>query len=111
MKGINYRTEPIWARVGGNATADPQITRTWDYTNAFAGDPETPIYTAAVSDQIRLRVLKPGGHNRNNNPALHGFVWARYPYSNADGYYGTSDDSQWIDPTNDNTFWHGITST
>jgi FtsP/CotA-like multicopper oxidase with cupredoxin domain len=107
MKGINYRTDPIWHRLGVGATADAGVTRAEDYTAAFEGDPKTPIYTAAVGEDIRLRVLKPGGHNRNNNPVLHGFVWARYPYSNVDGYYGTSDDSQWIDPGNDNTYWHG----
>jgi hypothetical protein len=107
QKGINYRTDPIWWRVGGTATAVPAVTRTWDYTDAFSGDPVTPIYEVGASEQVRLRILKPGGHNRNSVPTLHGFVWARHPYSNADGVYGGTDDSQTIDPTNQNTFWHG----
>jgi hypothetical protein len=106
QKGLNYRTDPIWHRLGVGPTADAAVTRAVDYTDAFAGDPQTPIYTAGVGEAVRLRILKPGGHNRNSVPTLHGFVWARYPYSNDDPYYGF-DDSQYIDPTNDNTFWHG----
>ena len=86
------------------------MTRTVDYTNAFAGTPNTPVFESQ-GEAIRLRILKPGGHNRNSVPTLHGHVWARYPYSNDDGmwdgYSYNFDDSQRIDPTNTNTFWHG----
>jgi hypothetical protein len=113
MKGLNYRTDPIWHRIADNAagdpTADAAVTRTWDYTDAFAGEPQTPVFTtkSGATDRIRLRVLKPGGHNRNHVVTLHGFVWPRYPFSNVDGKPNTEDDSQVIDPTNEYTFWHG----
>jgi hypothetical protein len=97
MKGINYRTEPIWARVGGNATADPQITREWDYT---AGPPRFRL--GALPLQQRRRVLRHLRRLAVDRPDQRQHLLAR-----PDGYYGTSDDSQWIDPTNDNTFWHG----
>lgn len=99
MKGINYRTEPIWLRLNvGPTTVN---TRTVDYTDAFSstlGEPVTPIFTAGTNEAIRFRVLKPGGHNRNNVFTLHGHVWARHPYGPG---------SETIDPFNDNTFWHG----
>jgi hypothetical protein len=118
MKGLNYRTEPIWARVGpgpdiqSNATAVAGVTRQWDYQNAFSsavhGDPATPVFTAGSTEPIRFRVLKPGGHNRNNVFTLHGHIWSRYPYAKADldGDY-LDDPSAIIDPHNSNNFWHG----
>lgn len=96
MKGINYRTDPIWNRLNiGPTTVN---TRAVDYTDAFAGDSVTPIFTAGPTQAIRFRVLKPGGHNRNNVFTLHGHIWARYPYGPG---------STVIDPFNLNTFWHG----
>jgi len=110
QKGLNYRTDPVWLRLGVGPTANAAVTRQVDYTNAFAGTPNTPIYESQ-GEAIRLRILKPGGHNRNSVPTLQGHVWARYPYSNDDGQWdgdsGNFDDSQYIDPDNQNTFWHG----
>jgi hypothetical protein len=59
---------------------------TYDYTNVLAnsqvgGDPQTPIFTAAAGQAIRLRVLEPGGHARNHIFVLHGHVWERNPYT------------------------------
>ena len=98
MKGINYRTEPIWQKLGIGPTADAAITRKVDFTDAFAGDPATPIFTAYAGEQVRFRVLKPGGHNRNHVFTLHGHLWARHPFNNG---------STEIDPLNTKTFWHG----
>ena len=35
QKGLNYRTDPIWLRLGVGPTADPGVTRSVDYTDAF----------------------------------------------------------------------------
>jgi hypothetical protein len=99
MKAINYRTEPIWDRLGIGPTADAAVTRAVDFTNAFASpDPVTPLFTAKAGDEVRFRVLKPGGHNRNHVFTLHGHLWARHPFN---------DGSTEIDPDNRHTFWHG----
>jgi hypothetical protein len=103
QKGLNFRTEPSWFRLGYGPTAVPTATRTVDYTDvwsnsAVGGDPQTPIFTAAAGDSFRFRVLKPGGHNRNNVFTLHGYLWARHPFN---------DGSTEIDPLNSRTFWHG----
>jgi hypothetical protein len=97
-KGINYRTDPVWLRLGIGPTAVAQITRLVDFTDAFVGDPETPIFVAAAKEEVRFRVLKAGGHNRNHVFTLNGHIWPRHPF-NAD--------SSEIDRSNLKTFWHG----
>ena len=102
-KGLNYRTEPSWFRLGYAPTGNPGFTRTVDYTDvwsnaAVGGDPKTPVFFASAGEEIRFRLLKPGGHNRNQVFTLHGHLWPRHPY-NAD--------STQIDPNNQFTFWHG----
>jgi hypothetical protein len=102
MKGLNYRTDPLWLRLGIGPTAASGVTRQVDFTDAFANlgglDPVTPVFTAAPEEEVRFRVLKPGGHNRNQVFTLHGHLWPRHPYNQ---------DSTEIDPDNQLTFWHG----
>jgi len=100
MKGLNYRTDPIWFRLPIGPTADPQVTRLVDFTDAFAGDPVTPIFTAAPCEEIRFRVLKPGGHNRNSVFTLHGHLWARHPFNQDSTVIGANLNTA-------HTFWHG----
>jgi hypothetical protein len=134
MKGLNYRSEPLWYRMGidpqaggvdplgpkllldaatglevidpitaepveapvdlanlpfaGNPIVEAPIPgdpRSYDFTNALAnsqvgGDPQTPIFTAAAGQAIRVRVLEASGHARNHTFVLHGHVWERSPY-------------------------------
>jgi len=85
MKGLNYRSEPLWFRLGIDPAAVEGVAQTFDFTNALAnslvgGDPQTPIFKALVGQAIRLRVLEPNGHARNHVFALHGHVWQRNPY-------------------------------
>ena len=54
-----------------------------DFTDAFAGNPQTPVFTAPKGEALRVRFLKPGGHNRNSVPVIHGHIWPRHPF-NAD---------------------------
>ena len=86
MKGLNYRTEPLWQRLGIDPAAQEATIEAKDFTNALAnlqvaGDPQTPIFTASPNQAIRLRVLEPNGHARNHVFALHGHVWQRNPYT------------------------------
>ena len=99
-KGLNYRSEPLWFRLGINPTAveGAPDTRLADFTEAFAGEPVTPIFTATAGEEVRFRVLKPSGHTRNSVFSIHGHLWPRHPF-NAD--------STVIDPENEHTFWHG----
>ena len=89
MKGLNYRTEPLWFRLGIDPAAQEAVIKTFDFTNALANgqvggaDPQTPVFTASPNQAIRLRVLEPNGHARNHVFALHGHVWERNPYTSS----------------------------
>ncbi|HEX8719809.1 MAG TPA: hypothetical protein VF736_04150, partial [Pyrinomonadaceae bacterium] len=80
QKAVNYRTEPLWKRVGyapdapltGGAEpgepVDPRTpTRDYDFANALSNsqvggsDPQTPVFTATAGQQVRVRLLQPGG--------------------------------------------------
>ncbi|MEE8522821.1 MAG: copper oxidase [Thermoanaerobaculia bacterium] len=85
QKAINYRTEPPWYRMGFAPDADSGVTRNIDFTDLLTnalvgGDPETPVFTATAGDQVRFRVVEPGGHARNSVFQVHGHVWQIEPY-------------------------------
>ncbi|HEX6095409.1 MAG TPA: copper oxidase [Thermoanaerobaculia bacterium] len=86
QKAVNYRTEPMWNRFGFAPDTPLNVTRTFNFADAFDNDlvgaePETPIFTANKGQQVRFRILNAGGHARNNVFALHGHVWAELPYA------------------------------
>src|SRR3712207_3750847 len=63
-------------------------TRLFDFTNAWSnsinadgGDPLTPVFLAAKGEKVRIRLLQPGGHQRNHVFALHGHSWQEFPYT------------------------------
>jgi hypothetical protein len=87
QKAINYRTEPLWKRMGYAPDTSFEDTRTFDFTNVLTnalvgGDPQTPVFTARAGDQVRFRILNANGHMRNNVFNLHGHFWQDEPYTN-----------------------------
>ncbi|HEX6043412.1 MAG TPA: hypothetical protein VFZ22_02900 [Pyrinomonadaceae bacterium] len=87
QKAINYRTEPLWKRMGYAPETPFEITRNFDFTNVLTnamvgGDPQTPVFTARAGQTVRLRVLNANGHARNNVINLHGHFWQEEPYTN-----------------------------
>jgi hypothetical protein len=85
QKAVNYRTEPLWKRMGYPPDTPLEKTREVDYTNALSnsqvgGDPVTPVFVAAQGQEVRIRMLEPGGHPRNDNYMLHGHNWQQSPY-------------------------------
>jgi hypothetical protein len=103
MKGFNYRTEPLWARLGFDITTphtrdagQPSSVITqedFDFTNALSstqanngcggpcGDPETPVFTAQAGVPVRFRVLDVAGHPRQHGFALFGHHWNFEPWT------------------------------
>ena len=97
QKAINYKTEPAWFRMdfppdtpgspeGGGPGGCQNATRDCDFTDLLSnalvgGDPETPVFTATAGDDVRFRVLEPGGHGRNSVFQVHGHVWQQEPYT------------------------------
>jgi hypothetical protein len=121
QKAFNYRTEPFWTRLcywpalplsGGKIRAatqcpqsDADSTRQLDMTNSLHNvqignrDPVTPIFSAAVGDPVRFRVLMSNGHPRNNVFMVHGHIWQEMPY--------LTGSSSTVIGFNDNSAWHG----
>jgi hypothetical protein len=93
--GFNYKTEAAWFRMGYApetpltkadnplaplATVDIDFTRL--LSNGLVGaDPQTPVFNATPGQPMRLRLVQPGGHQRNNVFQLHGHVWEEEPYT------------------------------
>jgi hypothetical protein len=113
QKAVNYRTEPLWKRMGFDPDAplsgpepgeptDPRTpTRNLDFTNVLSNsqigglDPETPVFTATVGQDVRVRLLHPGGHSRNNVFMLHGHIWEEEPYTANSTALGSNPLSEW----------------
>ncbi|MEK6282501.1 MAG: hypothetical protein AABN95_19240 [Acidobacteriota bacterium] len=86
-KAINYRTEPLWKRMGYAPETPLHITRTFDFTNVLrnlqvGGDPQTPVFTAKAGQNVRFRVLSANGHGRSIAFQVHGHYWQEEPYTN-----------------------------
>ncbi len=83
---LNYRAEPMWFRLGYDPGVNVGTLVTRNFTNALSNsvtagnDPATPIFTARVGEDVRFRVLQPGGHTRNHVFQVHGHVWQSQPY-------------------------------
>lgn len=92
---LNYRTEPLWLRAGiapdtpATDIRDEQFADVLSNT-AVGGDPQTPVFTSAVGQPTRLRVLQPAGHTRNHVVAVHGHSWQRTPYSSTSSTVGST---------------------
>lgn len=94
QKAFNYRTEPIWARLGSSVpSAEPESMLDYDWSNVFNSnvahfgcptgkdcDPETPIFTVEAGTPVRFRVVHPGGHPRNHSFTVHGHDWSMNPW-------------------------------
>ena len=109
-KALNYRTEPMWLRMGYEPDAPINgdggacvgqgfcpVTRSLDFTNVLSnnlpgvrGDPETPVFYAMAGTPVRMRLLEPGGHPRAHVFNLHGHVWQEEPYINGSTAIGNN---------------------
>jgi hypothetical protein len=100
QKALNYRTEPMWKRLGYAPDLPLEDTRAFDYTNSLSngqvgGDPVTPVFTAKAGTPVRFRVLNSNGHARNNVFQVHGHIWQQEPYVNNSTQIGSNPLSEW----------------
>ena len=85
-KAVNYRSEPIWFRLGYDPEIPIEETRNIDFSNAVSNivtagaDPETPVFTAKAGTPVRFRLVEPAGTNRNGVLNVHGHLWQRQPH-------------------------------
>jgi hypothetical protein len=104
MKAFNYRTEPLWGRLGVNITTPPiggpdeppgtPSLNDFDMTNILSskasnpgcggacGDPETPLFTVKAGSSVRFRVLDVAGHPRQHGFTIFGHHWNFEPWQN-----------------------------
>jgi manganese oxidase len=95
QKAFNYRTEPLWFRMGFAPDAELGFTRTRDFRDVLKGDSaQTPLFKATPGQEIRFRVLQPGGHARNHVFNLHGHAWDELPYVFGSYFLGTNSESE-----------------
>ncbi|HSR51208.1 MAG TPA: copper oxidase [Acidobacteriota bacterium] len=100
QKAFNYRTEPMWFRFGFRPDAPLTETRDLVITDILTngqvgGDPETPLFYARAGDDVRFRVLKPAGNQRNHVFQVHGHIWQQEPYVNDSTELGFNALSLW----------------
>ena len=100
QKAVNYRSEPFWFRLGYPPDIPLEQSRDIDFTDVLSnrlvgGDPETPVFTAKAGEQVRFRVLQPGGHPRNIVFQLHGHTWQQQPYVEGSSRIGDNRISEW----------------
>ena len=92
QKGLNYRTEPLWFRMGFAPNTPLEQTRGFNFRNSLSnvqvgGDPQTPVFTHEAGKRVVFRVLEPGGHARNHVMQVHGHAWRELPPLR-DWFYG-----------------------
>jgi hypothetical protein len=100
QKGFNYRTEPLWTRMGYRPDTPLHDTRLQDFSNVLSnqkvgGDPETPVFHAKAGTPVRFRLLHPGGHARNHVFQVHGHGWEENPFTNDSKALGDNPASEW----------------
>ena len=86
QSGMNFRTEPLWARLGlPPQTPEEVINARKDLGAVLAssvhGDPETPVFDVRAGQDIRFRVVQPAGHPRQHAFTLHGSEWPTRPWA------------------------------
>jgi hypothetical protein len=96
QKAVNYKTEPLWFRLGFPPHLDLGTQREFQtaavYSNSqpeggtgpAIGEPQTPIFTAFAGEPVRFRFVEPGGNTRAHVIVIHGHLWEREPYNEAD---------------------------
>ncbi|WP_438022830.1 copper oxidase [Sorangium sp. So ce233] len=84
-EAFNYRTEPLWGRLGIPPELARELLNDRDLSDIFDsdvhGDPETPIFTAGATQKVRLRIVQPSGHRRQHAFALWNTEWPHNPFA------------------------------
>lgn len=105
-KAINYKSEPLWARTGNDPSIRFSERNGMDQSAMLSSklisdasgyrcanglppvlalqhpcDPETPVMHARPGETVRLEIVHPGGHTRQQGLALSGHAWNPYPWS------------------------------
>jgi len=84
----SYRTEPVWFREGYAPETLPNIQLADSFSNlqvpydpVVGYDPKTPLFHAVAGEEVRFRIVHPGGDSQNHTWGLHGHIWQEEPWS------------------------------
>ncbi|MEO1085965.1 MAG: hypothetical protein AAFY88_17135, partial [Acidobacteriota bacterium] len=98
---FNYKTEPVWFRHGFLPETDPGVTRQMQMAETFSNtqigniDPFTPVFRAVKGDNVRFRLVHPGGDTQQHTWGLHGHVWQETPWFKNSTVQGDNPASEW----------------
>jgi hypothetical protein len=93
QKAFNYKTEPLWARLGFPPETPLRTLGDQDFSNTLSSlstnagcgltpcDPVTPIFTAKAGTSVRFRVLETAGHARQHGFTVFGHHWNFEPWT------------------------------
>lgn len=110
QKAFNYRTEPLWARLGLSPGVDLETLNQVDHAQALSSkvthagcstlpcDPATPFFIAKAGDPVRFRIVNPSGHSRQHGFTLHGHDWVGAPWECNKDQDGSCDSSVQAEP-------------
>jgi hypothetical protein len=98
---INYRTEPKSQRYLSSAKdfscmTSNLLAQPGSSPSVAIGEPKTPIFTAAIGDDVRFRMTHPMGTGDSQVFTIHGHQWQRNPYQNNSTIIGSNNLSQWL---------------
>jgi len=81
VNAFNYASEPLGNRSCATAGDLSCILSTSAQCGSGpCGDPKTPTLRACAGEEVRMRVVHPGGINTDHTFELYGHVWAETPY-------------------------------
>jgi hypothetical protein len=101
QKAFNYRTEPLWFRLGYSPDTPGSVTRELQSADvltdgAIGGrSPVTPVFGVDPGEAVRLRVVHPGGHTQNHAFEVQGHLWQELPFNDGSARLGASGESEW----------------
>jgi manganese oxidase len=81
VKGINYKTNPLWARTSNDPSMGFSERNDQDMRAMLKDEPEGLVFTAKSAEEVRLNIVHSGGHTRQQGMAVSGHAWNPYPWS------------------------------
>jgi hypothetical protein len=102
QKAINYRTDPVWYRIGKAPDTSLEVLNNYAsfyqvLSNSFIGDdPKTPVFEAVSTTPTRFRVVHPGGHAQAHVFEVQGHIWEELPYTGGSANLGANASSEWM---------------
>ncbi len=80
VKGINYKTNPLWARTGNDPSIGFSERNEQQIQSILKEEPEGLLFSAKAGEKMRIHFVHPGGHTRQQGMAISGHAWNPYPW-------------------------------